>query len=59
MATCASLDDGKPQDPVVQDVIAADDLEPGLEQPTAPDQFDENYRTTKYEIWAYYACVPF
>lgn len=24
---------------------------------TAPDHFDEKYRTTKYEIWAYYACV--
>ena len=22
-----------------------------------PDQFDERYRTTKWEIWAYYACV--
>ncbi|OOQ85988.1 putative autophagy protein (Atg22) [Penicillium brasilianum] len=25
------------------------------EQPIAPDQFDENYRTTRNEIWAYYA----
>ncbi|KAF9893815.1 hypothetical protein FE257_009985 [Aspergillus nanangensis] len=25
------------------------------EQPVAPDQFDENCRTTKWEIWAYYA----
>lgn len=24
----------------------------------APDQFDEKYRTTRMEIWAYYACVP-
>lgn len=23
----------------------------------APDQMDEKYRTTKHEIWAYYACV--
>lgn len=23
----------------------------------APDQVDEKYRTTKYEVWAYYACV--
>lgn len=23
----------------------------------APDQFDEKYRTTRMEIWAYYACV--
>ena len=22
-----------------------------------PDQFDERYRTTKWETWAYYACV--
>lgn len=27
------------------------------EQPIAPDQFDERYRTTRMEIWAYYACV--
>lgn len=27
------------------------------EQPVAPDQFDDNYRTTRNEIWAYYACV--
>lgn len=26
-------------------------------EPTAPDQFDERYRTTRMEIWAYYACV--
>lgn len=23
----------------------------------APDQFDEKYRTTRMEIWAYYSCV--
>jgi hypothetical protein len=23
----------------------------------APDQFDDKYRTTKWEIWSYYACV--
>lgn len=27
------------------------------DQPIAPDQFDERYRTTRMEIWAYYACV--
>jgi hypothetical protein len=27
------------------------------EQPIAPDRFDEKYRTTRNEIWAYYACV--
>jgi hypothetical protein len=29
----------------------------GSEQLAAPDLFDERYRTTKWEIWAYYACV--
>lgn len=24
---------------------------------SAPDRFDEKYRTTRNEIWAYYACV--
>jgi hypothetical protein len=28
-----------------------------IDHPTAPDQFDERYRTTRLEIWAYYACV--
>lgn len=27
------------------------------EHPIAPDQFDEKYRTSRMEIWAYYACV--
>lgn len=27
------------------------------EQLVAPDQFDDTYRTTRNEIWAYYACV--
>ncbi|KKK16774.1 autophagy protein [Aspergillus ochraceoroseus] len=43
----------KSQDLVVQDAL--DDSKTDLEQPTAPDQFDERYRTTKLEIWAYYA----
>lgn len=25
------------------------------ERPVAPDQFDEKYETTKWEIWAYYS----
>jgi hypothetical protein len=29
----------------------------GSEELVAPDVFDERYRTTKWEIWAYYACV--
>ncbi|KAJ5081777.1 hypothetical protein NUU61_010041 [Penicillium alfredii] len=39
------------------------DMDPGLPQtdssktdrPVAPDQFDERYRTTRKEVWAYYA----
>lgn len=27
------------------------------ERPVAPDQFEEKYRTTRQEIWAYYSCV--
>ena len=27
------------------------------EYPIAPDQFEGKYRTTRKEIWAYYACV--
>lgn len=27
------------------------------DHPVAPDQFDEKYRTTRMEIWAYYAWV--
>lgn len=26
--------------------------------PTAPDQFDPKYETTKLEIWAYYSYEP-
>lgn len=32
-------------------------LEDKTQQLVAPDQFDDNYRTTRNEIWAYYACV--
>lgn len=28
---------------------------PEEEQPVAPDQFDPQYETTRWEIWAYYA----
>ncbi|CEL01447.1 Putative Atg22B-1p [Aspergillus calidoustus] len=51
--TSISSDDGKPRDPIVQDLPV--DLEGDLEQPIAPDQFDKNYCTTKHEIWAYYS----
>ncbi|KAL4957133.1 autophagy-related protein 22-like protein [Aspergillus filifer] len=52
MATTTSQEDEKPQSPTVQAVV---DTEAQGEQPTAPDQFDDNYRTTRLEIWAYYA----
>jgi hypothetical protein len=29
----------------------------GSQELVAPDVFDEKYRTTKWEIWAYYAWV--
>lgn len=32
-------------------------LDKSAEQPVAPDQFDDQHRTTKWEIWAYYAWV--
>ncbi|KAL4996944.1 autophagy-related protein 22-like protein [Aspergillus recurvatus] len=54
MAVVASLDMGeKAQDPVVQDLDA--ETHTAAEQPTVPDQFDESHRTTRLEIWAYYA----
>ena len=28
---------------------------PGEDRPVAPDQFDPQYETSKWEIWAYYA----
>ncbi|KAL3470652.1 autophagy-related protein 22-like protein [Aspergillus californicus] len=52
MAFISQEGDGKPQDLVVQVV---NDLETHAEQSTAPDQIDDTYRTTPYEIWAYYA----
>lgn len=27
------------------------------DRPVAPDQFEEKYRTTRQEVWAYYSCV--
>ncbi|RDW90821.1 MFS transporter [Aspergillus mulundensis] len=50
MAVASRDMDGKPQ-PIVRDI----DAEAQAEQPAAPDQFDESYRTTRSEIWAYYA----
>ncbi|KAL4870046.1 hypothetical protein BDV12DRAFT_208111 [Aspergillus spectabilis] len=50
--TPAAHEDKKTQDPVVQDIP---DTEAQGEQPAAPDQFDEKYRTTRSEIWAYYS----
>ncbi|KAE8387570.1 putative autophagy protein [Aspergillus alliaceus] len=46
-----NADDGKPVEQIAQE----SDPDKDLEQPTAPDQFDERYCTTKWETWAYYA----
>ena len=44
-----SVEDAKPPGHNAQEV---------LDEPrTAPDLFDDKYRATKWEIWAYYACV--
>ncbi|KAJ5565748.1 Major facilitator superfamily domain general substrate transporter [Penicillium sp. DV-2018c] len=37
------------------EVDRANSPEDKMDQPIAPDQFDGRYRTTKMEIWAYYA----
>ncbi|GMF77935.1 unnamed protein product [Aspergillus oryzae] len=47
------VDEGKSSEQVFQEATPDKDLE----QPIAPDQFDVKYCTTKWEIWAYYACV--
>lgn len=57
MAVVASLDMEKVQYPSVQELDAK--AHAAAKRPTAPDQFDESYRTTRLEIWAYYACVIF
>jgi hypothetical protein len=47
------VDDGKLAEQITRELT----LDKDPEHPTAPDQFDERYCTTKWEIWAYYACV--
>jgi hypothetical protein len=49
------MDQDQHKDP--ENSIAEVDRAASKDQPTAPDQFDERYRTTRTEIWAYYACV--
>jgi hypothetical protein len=41
----------------VNSTVEVDGPSNKVDQPTAPDEFDERYRTTRMEIWAYYACV--
>ncbi|KAL4818969.1 autophagy-related protein 22-like protein [Aspergillus spinulosporus] len=53
MTVVASLEMEKAQCPAVQELDA--EANAAVERPTAPDQFDESYRTTRLEIWAYYA----
>lgn len=48
-----TLDDSNKQ----QVVISGIGQDRDDKQPIAPDQFDEKFRTTKWEIWAYYTCV--
>ncbi|KAE8147445.1 autophagy-related protein 22-like protein [Aspergillus avenaceus] len=42
---------GKSPEPLAEEENSGKDLE----QVVVPDQFDEKYQTTKWEIWAYYA----
>ncbi|KAL4743877.1 autophagy-related protein 22-like protein [Aspergillus similis] len=53
MAVVASLDLEKVQYPAVQELDA--EANAAAQRLTAPDQFDDSYRTTRLEIWAYYA----
>lgn len=50
-------DQRKDLDQLTVEVDRADLPHDKIDQPIAPDQFDERYRTTRVEIWAYYACV--
>ena len=40
---------------VDKEFITGEPLPPDAEQPVAPDQFDPQYETSRWEIWAYYA----
>jgi hypothetical protein len=45
-------------------ILTSDEVAPARsssaeDKPTAPDQFDDQYRTTQKEIWAYYSCVVY
>lgn len=55
----AHQDDSKVSHTVSDDkpIAQASVVDKDQEQPIAPDQFDEKYQTTKWEIWAYYAWV--
>ena len=35
--------------------ITGEPLPPDEDQPVAPDQFDPQWETSRWEIWAYYA----
>ncbi|KAJ5464134.1 Major facilitator superfamily domaingeneral substrate transporter [Penicillium sp. IBT 31633x] len=48
-------DQRKDLDQLTVEVDRADLPHDKIDQPIAPDQFDERYRTTRVEIWAYYA----
>lgn len=55
MATSVISADTGSEDKNKKSIAEFDVLEKDVDQPIAPDQFDEKYRTTKLEIWAYYA----
>ncbi|CAL5869714.1 uncharacterized protein PFLUO_LOCUS3944 [Penicillium psychrofluorescens] len=48
------------QEPAKDTILASEEMAPAgspsaEDKPTAPDQFDDQYRTTQKEIWAYYS----
>ena len=49
------------QDEPKETIFASDEVAPPSteDKPTAPDRFDDQYLTTKKEIWAYYSCVVY
>jgi hypothetical protein len=43
------------EDAKISDLRPASDVLDDDDRPTAPDQFNPAYQTTRWEIWAYYA----
>ena len=51
----AANDPGIPPFPSAEDPVKGGLAGSAEERPVAPDQFDPEYETTRWEIWAYYA----